>query len=82
MGRTVKTITELVGLFIVSQRSGALDPKALPPDVSAGWWLHNHGTNALQAFDRQFPVWTPTTGSDVRKLIADALLLNTFRVIA
>lgn len=77
----MKTITELVGLYVVSKRAGAFDPKALSPEVSAGWWLHDHGVTALEAFDKQFPVWTPPTGSDVRKLIADALLLNTFRVI-
>lgn len=78
----MKTITELVGAYVVSKREGTFDPKALVPEVSAGWWLHDHGAKALDAFDRQFALWAPPTGSQVRKLIADALLLNSFRVIA
>lgn len=77
----MKTISELVGVYILSKRAGTFNPASLPPEVSAGWWLHDHGTNALEAFDEQFKVWTPLTGSNVRKLIADALTLNAFRVI-
>ena len=73
---------ELVGAYVASKRDGSFDPKALLPEVSAGWWLHDHGDKALDAFNAHFPMWTPPTGSEVRKLIADALLLNSFRVIA
>lgn len=76
----MKSMRELIGVYEASKRGGTLNPSALYPEESAGWWLKDHGVNALKAFDQKFPRLTEPTSGDVRKLIADALLLDTFQI--